>query len=82
MQRRGAQFEAVGHLDQLAEIHHRGLMAEIGDGGQIVRDKQIADAEPPLDVFEQIDDVRPDRDGEPRCRSSSRRGTRGRPGRS
>jgi len=43
VKRIGAKIEAVGHLDELAEIHDGRLAAEMRDSGKIVRDKQVAD---------------------------------------
>ena len=62
----GAQLQAVGDLDELAEIHHGRAMAQMRHGGQIVRDEEIAHAEPALDLLEQADDVRADGDVERR----------------
>src|SRR2546426_2931663 len=62
MKWRAAELEAVRDLDELAEIHHGGLMADVRYRGQIVGDEQIAHREPALDLLEQADDVRADRD--------------------
>ena len=56
-----AQLGAVGGLDDLAEVHHGDAVADVGDGGEIVADEQIAHAESPLQVLELGDDLRPDR---------------------
>src|SRR6266446_2901567 len=38
----GAELEAVGHLDELAEIHDRRLVAQMRDRGEVMGNKQIA----------------------------------------
>jgi hypothetical protein len=43
-------------LDQLAEVHHRDLVREVLDCGQVVRDEQTGKPEVPLEVGEQIED--------------------------
>ena len=44
VQRMRAELEAVGELDELAEIHDRDAVADMRHGGQIVADEQVADA--------------------------------------
>ena len=49
--RAGAQLVALRRLDDLAQVHHRDAVADVGDGGQVVADEQIAHAERPLQVL-------------------------------
>ena len=46
------------------EIHHRDARADVLDHRQIVRDEQVGEAEFLLQVFQQVDDLRLDRDVE------------------
>ena len=55
-------------LDDPAEIHHGNPMADVLDHGEIVRDKQIRQAEFALQIGEQVDDLRLHRDIERRDR--------------
>ena len=68
MERPGAQLETLGHLDELAQVHHGGLLAQVRDRRQIVRDEQIAHREPLLDFLEEADDVGANRDVQRRDR--------------
>ena len=58
------QLGLVGDLDDAAEIHHRDAMADMLDHGEIVRDEQIGEAVLALQVDQQVDDLRLDRDVE------------------
>src|SRR4051812_17424809 len=62
------QFGLVGDLDNAAEIHHRDAVADVGDDGEIVRDEEIGEAVLALQVDQQIDHLRLDRDVERRHR--------------
>src|SRR5918994_6073848 len=46
---------AVGHLDDLAEIHDRYPVADMGDDAEVVRNEQVSEAEVALQSKEQID---------------------------
>ena len=52
---------AVADLDDLAEVHHRDLGAEVPHDREVVGDEQERDVELPLQVLEQVDDLRLDR---------------------
>ena len=52
---------AVADLDDLAEIHHRDLGAEVPDDGEVVGDEQEGDAELPLQVLQEVHHLRLDR---------------------
>src|SRR6266446_8415097 len=45
VERLGAELKAVGELDDLAEIHDRDPMADMGHGGQVMADEEITDPE-------------------------------------
>ena len=53
-----------GDLDQLAEIHHRHAVADVLHHGEVVGDEQVGEAELALQVLQQVDDLRLDRDVE------------------
>ena len=56
------QLFAGGEFDNFAEIHHRHRRTQMQDGGQVMRNEQIADAELLLEILQQIHDLGPDRD--------------------
>ena len=58
----------VRRLDDLAEIHHRDAVGHVLDDREIVADEQQREAEPALQVLEQVDDLRLDRHVERRHR--------------
>ena len=63
--RRGVQRRACRRdLDDLAEIHHRDAVADVLHHGEIVGDEQVGQAELALQVLQQVDDLRLDRDVE------------------
>ncbi len=68
MQRLGVDRLLVGDLDELAEIHHRDAVADVLHHGEIVRDEQIGQPEALLQVLQEVDDLRLDRDIERRDR--------------
>ena len=68
MHGRGEDISLWRELDDLAEIHHRHAMRDVLDNGEIVADEQQREAELPLQVLQQIDDLRLDRDVERRNR--------------
>src|SRR5262249_28817933 len=51
-------------LDDLAEIHDEGAVADVAYYAEIVRNKQKSDAQLVLQIHEQVDDLRLDRDVE------------------
>ena len=59
---------AVTDLHDLAEVHHGDLGAEVTHDGQVVGDEEERHVELALDVLEQVDDLRLDRDVERRDR--------------
>ena len=58
------QVLARRHLDEAPPAHHRDPVGDIIDHRQIVRNKQICQAERFLHVLEQVQDLRLDRDVE------------------
>ncbi len=48
-------------LHDATEIHYRNSICEIARSGQIVRNKQVTNAELLLDIFEQVHDLGSDR---------------------
>ena len=55
-------------LDDAAEIHHRDAVADVLDHREIVRDEQVGELPLALQVLQQVDDLRLDRDVERRHR--------------
>ena len=55
-------------FDDLAEIHDRDRVAHMRNSGQIMRDEQIGKSEPILQIAQEVEDLRPDRDVERRYR--------------
>ena len=53
-----AEAVAVRRLDDLAEVHDRDPVADVGHGRQVVADEEIAHTEGPLQVLELVDDLR------------------------
>ena len=45
------------HLDDLAKIHDRHAIAHILDHSEVVSDKEVGEAEVPLEIPEKIDDL-------------------------
>src|SRR5690242_16696335 len=52
------------HLDNLAQIHHRNAVSDVLDDRQIMTDEEQREAELPLQILQQVDDLRLDRDVE------------------
>ena len=57
-----------GELDDDAEVHHGDAVGDVPDDAQVVRDEDVREAEVPLQVVEQVDDLRLNRDVERRDR--------------
>ena len=57
---------ARADLDDLTEVHHGDAVAEVLDDGEVVGHEQDREAEAPLQVAEQVEDLRADRDVERR----------------
>ena len=64
MQRLREQRALVGVFDDAAEIHHRDAVADVLDHREIVGDEQIGEPELALQVHQQIEHLRLDRDVE------------------
>ena len=58
----------AAELDDAAEIHDGDAVADVLDHGEIVRDEEVGEAEPRLEVDQQVEDLRLDRDVERRDR--------------
>ena len=59
-------------LDDPAEVHHRDVVGEMLDDRQVVRDEQVRDVPLLLQIIEQIEDLRLDRNVQ-RARPARRR---------
>jgi hypothetical protein len=66
--RRRKQRLRVGDLDDLAEIHDRDAIGHLPYDAEVVRDEEISEAQPLLELHQQIDDLRLDRHVEGRDR--------------
>ena len=71
----GLSYSVVGRrdLDDLAEVHHGDPVGDVADDREVVGDEEIRQAEPLLQLLEQVDDLRLDRDVERRHRLVGRR---------
>ena len=58
------ELVAGGHLDDLAQVHHGDAVGDVAHDGEVVRDEQVGQAELVLEVLQQVDDLRLDRDVE------------------
>src|SRR5215470_3743561 len=58
----GVQLLRRRDLDDLAQVHHGHARADVLDDGEIVRDEDVREAELGLEILEQVDDLRLDRD--------------------
>ena len=58
------QVVGAGDLHDAAEIHHRDAVRDVTHDREIVRDEEVGEAELGLQVLEQVDDLRLDRDVE------------------
>ncbi len=68
MQRPREEGPARRAFDDLPEVHHRDVVADVLDHGHVVRDEEIGQAELALQACEQVQDLRADRDVEGRHR--------------
>jgi hypothetical protein len=64
----GEQRAPVRELDDSAKVHHRDARGDVLHHRQVVGDEDIGEAEAPLQVLQQVDDLRLDRDVERRHR--------------
>ncbi len=78
MERMRVELVAWCALDDPAEVHHRDLVRDVLDDGEVVRDEEVGQPEVALQVGQQVDDLGLDRDVERarparrrRCRSGS-----------
>ena len=62
------QFALARDLDDLAQVHHRDARRDVAHHGQVVRDEDVGEAQAPLQVLQQVDHLRLDRDVERRHR--------------
>jgi hypothetical protein len=62
MERRREEGLAIGQLDDLAQIHHGDAVTDVLDDREIMRDEEIGETKFFLQILEQIDDLRLDRD--------------------
>ena len=68
MQRVRVEIVCRRDLDDAAEIHHRDAVGDVTHDREVVRDEEIGQLEVSLELFEQIDDLRPNRNVERRDR--------------
>src|SRR5256884_331479 len=68
VQRRVVERLAVGDLDDLAEVHDGHAVGDVAHDREVVGDEQVRETELRLEVFQQVDDLRLDRDVEGRDR--------------
>ena len=68
MARRGEQRVGRRGLDDAAEIHHGDAVGDVLHHREIVGDEDVGEAEPLLQVAQQVEDLRADRDVERRHR--------------
>ena len=66
MRRRAEQAVGIRDLDDAAEIHHRDAVRNVPDHRKIVRNEQVGEIQLPLQILEQVDDLRLHRDVESR----------------
>ncbi len=59
---------ALGELHRVTEVHDHHAVRDVADDVQIVRDEDVGEAELALEVLEQVEDLRLDRDVERRYR--------------
>ena len=64
----GEQFVGRRGLDDAAEIHHGDAVGDVLHHREIVRDEDVGEAEPPLQVAQQVEHLRADRHVERRDR--------------
>jgi len=76
MARRSEDVCSWSLLDDLPEIHHCDLVAEMLDHAEIVRDEDIGQAALALQPFQQIQDLGLDRDVERETATAANRPTR------
>ena len=48
---------AVAEFDQLSAVHDGDAVAQVVDHVKVVRDEQVSQAEPGLEVLQQVDDL-------------------------
>ena len=66
----GFAYSSAGRrdLDDRAQVHHGDAVGDVADDGEVVRDEQVGERELLLQLLEQVDDLRLDRDVERRDR--------------
>src|SRR5699024_9647699 len=62
VQRIVVQLIAIGQLDDLAEIHHGDPYGDVSNDRKVVGDEEIGQPELVLQILEQVDDLRLNRD--------------------
>ena len=65
---RGEQFLGIGGLDDTAQVHHRDTVRDVFHHGEVVRNEDIGQPEPVLQIAQQVQDLRTDRDIQRRYR--------------
>ena len=62
--RRGEDLICRRNLDELPSVHHGNAVTHVSDGGEIVRDEQVGEAKPALEIHEEVQDLGPHGDVE------------------
>ncbi len=68
MARRGEERAGVGVLDDASQVHHGNPCRDDADDGEVVRDEDIREPEPRLQIAQQIDHLGLDRNVQRRHR--------------
>ena len=68
MERLAVELARRRQLHDPPEVHHGDPVADVADHRQVVGDEQVGEIEPVLELLEQVDDLRLDRDVEGRDR--------------
>ena len=66
MARQVVELLGVGQLDDAAEVHHRDAVRDLVDHREVVGDEDVRQLELALQVLQQVEDLRLDRDVERR----------------
>src|SRR5205085_7447933 len=57
---RVADGVGVAPLNNAAQVHHQDALADVLDHGKVVRDEEVGDVVPVLQVLQEVDDLRLD----------------------
>src|SRR6185437_9777873 len=68
MARVGEQFGLLRQFDDPSKIHHRDAVTDVGDHGKVMRDEEVGESVPALEIDKEVDDLGLDRHVERRYR--------------